>query len=145
MNPTRLLLVAFGLAATACGSGSGPAAGIGGIGSPFSIDFSSRTVRPGSEPVPETSVMGGRGQIFAEGAIGLELPCFSLDDNADLRNRRMTLTVVASADEDCTEPVDTLAYEALITGLDAATYDFLLVHQLPSTADTVLDEDVEVQ
>lgn len=144
MRPRSALLLLFAMPIAACSSGSGGPTSIGG-GPSFVLDFSSEVVRPGSGAIPEPSVDGRTGEIFAVGAIGADFPCFDVDGSADLAGERLTLTVTASSSENCAADVDTVAYEANIRELQAGSYRFLLVHVGSAPTDTVLDRDVEVE
>lgn len=146
MSPQNALLLLCCVATAACASDAPVTPGVGDRDQSFVLEFDTATVRPGDGPIPEVSVESRTDEIFAIGAIGSDAPCFEVDGNVVLDERDMTLTVIASPDEECTARVDTVAYDAVISQLDAATYRFKLVHRVPqSSPDTVVDQDVTVE
>lgn len=146
MSPRSALLLLTCVVAGACASDAPVTTGVGDRNQSFELGFTTTTVRPGDAPVPDVFVEGRTGEVFAIGAIGAEAPCFEVDGNVVLDDRDLTLTVTASPNEECTEQVDTVAYEALISALSAGTYRFDLVHLVPqSSPDTVVDRDVTVE
>jgi hypothetical protein len=102
-----------------------------------SYDFATRN---------EQTASGGAGGIDFAGSLTTPHPCHNVSATRSVRQTAVTVTVTATDNGNtCHQAITHQNYTGRVSGLDAGTYTFTVVHDLNGTPQTAYTATVTVQ